>query len=716
MTILFLNDWDKYPNAIVDTKTQNESFLKLAGLYKSMGIKNHAFHLALLNPALQGIDPHDPDLDLETKAAIAMECAWNPWYVVREVMKLPPQGGPKPITFKANRGNISMMWCFFNHVDYALIQPRQTGKSASTDVLMDILLFILAFSTKIQLITKDHSLRRENVSRLKGIRDQLPSYLNPTQSGDADNTEMLTCLARENKYLTAVGQKSREAADNLGRGLTAAILHGDELPYIPNIHISLPVALAAGTAARENAKLAGGYYGNIFTTTAGRKDTKEGKFSYNLIHNGCYWNEVMFDSANEQELIKYIRSNSAGENSSPLINGTFSHRQLGKTDQWLRDAIANARASEDLANRDFFNVWSSGSEASPFSIRMLETIASAARDPLYIERDVKAYNMRWYLTKEEIRERMRDVWHVITLDSSNAVGRDANGILLHDIRTMEVIAACGVKEANLYRFAKWLVEFMIKYPKTILVIENKSSAQGIIDTLLAELPLVGEDPFKRIYNRLVDEKEKYEEDFAELQRPLSRRSENFYLKHKGKFGFMTTGNSRAYLYDQVLEQAANMAAHRTNDQQLIDELKGLVDNGRRIDHIEGGHDDLVISWLLGHYFISHSRNLEFYGFNMGQRLSHVSNNGATLTDEQAKARGDQIRLRGEIEDLKQELKLATSPVDKMRLASLIRTRVSKTAEDGGEVITMDSILEDVKEHQSKRNTLSRIVRSRRTAA
>ena len=50
--ILFYDDWRKYPGAIIDDQTSNESFIRLATIYRDMGIKNHAFPLVLLNPEL----------------------------------------------------------------------------------------------------------------------------------------------------------------------------------------------------------------------------------------------------------------------------------------------------------------------------------------------------------------------------------------------------------------------------------------------------------------------------------------------------------------------------------------------------------------------------------------------------------------------------------------------------------------------------------------
>lgn len=693
--ILFAKDWAEYPTAIIDTTTSNKSFIRLSGILRNMGVKNHAFMLALYQEELRGVDPHSEDLTLDQKKMISDECQWNPWYVIREVIRLPPSGGTEPIPFRANRGNIALMWSFFNHIDFALIQPRQTGKSASTDVLMVTVLMLMGRATRVQLLTKDHGLRRQNVSRIKGIRDYLPGYLNPMRPDDTDNTEGLSINAYKNEYVTAVGQKAKESADNLGRGLTAAILHGDELPYIPNIDISLPVALSAGNAARENARNAGGFYGNIFTTTAGKRDTREGKFAYNMIHDGYYWNEKLYDQPDAETLAKYIIDNSNSD--TPMINGTFSHRQLGRTDEWLFEAISNSRSSEDLANRDYFNIWTSGSESSPLSIALNQAVLNSQMDPLYTENTSDGYELRWYVPESMIIPEMEDTWHIISIDSSQAVGRDANGMVITNVSDMGVVAASNVREANLYKYAKWIAKLMIKYPKTVLVIENKASGQGIIDTLLEVLPTYGIDPFRRIYSRLVENADLHPEDMRDIDGSVARRNEAVYLRHKGKFGFSTTGDSRRYLYDQVLRQAAATTAHLVRDSVLSGEIRGLVERNGRVDHPDKGHDDVCIAWLMAHYFVSHSRNLDFYGIDRRQLLSRVTENGAVMTDGELEAKAERERLRMQIDDLKEMLKKSTIPQERMRVEFQLAHKVKLTELDGGEVYSLDSIKEEARE-------------------
>ena len=59
--------------------TKNKSFLDMHHYLKSIGIKNNAFMLTLLDPDLDGIDPYDPNLNGYYKQKILRECISNYW-------------------------------------------------------------------------------------------------------------------------------------------------------------------------------------------------------------------------------------------------------------------------------------------------------------------------------------------------------------------------------------------------------------------------------------------------------------------------------------------------------------------------------------------------------------------------------------------------------------------------------------------------------------
>ena len=81
------------PTVYYQLSTNNKSFVLMHQYLKSIGIKNNKFMLALLDKDLAGVDPHDPKLNQFMKQKILRECMANYWYFLREVVRIPDQGG-----------------------------------------------------------------------------------------------------------------------------------------------------------------------------------------------------------------------------------------------------------------------------------------------------------------------------------------------------------------------------------------------------------------------------------------------------------------------------------------------------------------------------------------------------------------------------------------------------------------------------------------------
>jgi hypothetical protein len=697
--ILYEQDWKRYPSAIIDYETKNASWLRQAQVYHSMGIKNSAFLLALIQSELQGIDPHRTDLDLETKVKIGLECRFNPWYYFREVMRVPAQGGAHALQLKANRGNIAMYWTFFNNIDVGLIQPRQTGKSLSVDGLMVELTYVSAQNSRINMVTKDDTLRKENVDRLKNIRGLLPPYLVSLTKDDSDNMFELTCKMLGNKYVTGVAQNSESAANNLGRGLTSPIQQFDEGPFITFIGTTIPAALAAGTAAKAEAAAAGNPNANIFTTTAGKMDDRDGKFMYELFSEAAPWNEAFLDAANRTEFVEMITRNKTGR--KLMVNVTMSHRQLGYTDEWLYEAIANAKASGEAADRDFFNRWTSGSLRSPLSIALNETIRRSHQDVVWMELSPERYAVNWYHPKEELAM-MEDVPFIVGLDTSDAVGRDSIAMVITNAYDLSVVGVGSYNETNLIRFAEYLAYLLIRYPNMTLVIERRSSGMSIIDALTIHLVRNGIDPFKRMYNDIVDDATQYPQDYKEVCGPVQYRNNAFYDKRKSSFGVATGAQERQLWYTTVLQNAAKMAGNQVKDLSLINEITGLVEKNGRIDHNASGHDDHVIAWLLTHWFLFHCKNLTHYGIDPTIISMGVSEDGKEMTDDDRQAKLYQDDLMCKIEAIAEELKEETNHYVIAKLESQIKAISSRLTSMNINAPSIDALIRLAQDERDKR--------------
>lgn len=623
--ILFMADYKFYPRVIIDTKTKNKSFLALADVYRRMGIKNYYFMLALHNPALQGIDPHNPDLTLEQKLDIAIECKTNPWYYFREVARLPPQAGSiDPAEFRGNRGNIGFFWCFFNHITSILIQPRQTGKTISGDILSAYIIDVGGNNTKMFLLTKGTDLQTEAIARIKGMRELLPKYIYMKDKKDSDNKTGLDNVRLGNTYLTGVARSNQQAANNLGRGLTVPIVHVDESPFITWIGTTLPALRAAGTAAREIAQQNNAMWGTFFTTTAGRRDDRDGAYMYKFVQNAWLWNEVIFDCKDNRDAMKMVDAGSRGDVNA--VNMTMSHRQLGKSDKWLFDAMREAGGTREESERDFLNIWNSGSQRSPLAIELTQKIHASMREPVMIDVTPENYLVRWYISDNELKFIKKNSRMIMGLDTSEAVGRDAIAVVIMDVATLSIVATSTIKFANLFEFTRWLASFMAIHPEIIMIPERKSSGPTIIDTLLTLLPANGIDPFKRIFNTIVDQarvNKKGEEDYLDLNTSMSQRDNVFYTERKKSFGFNTDKAKRDLLYGTILQNAARQSCKVINDQTLISEILGLTEKNGRIDHSELGHDDHVISWLMCHWMVNVGSNLVHYGIEPGMAMSSL---------------------------------------------------------------------------------------------
>ena len=716
--ILFLDDWKDYPRAVVHAETSNQSFVDLARLYKSMGIENYFFHLTLLNPDLRWVDPHSKDLSEHEMALIKLECRYNPWYFFREVALIKPQASANPIRFKANRGNISLYWLFFNHIEMFLIQPRQTGKSVSTDLLMEYLLDIGTVNTRINMLTKDDKTRVSNVLRLKAMRELLPAYLSKKTKLDANNTVELTCHAMGNLYSTAVAQASEAGADSIGRGLTSPIIHVDEVPYCSNIVTTLSTLLASAGAATDEAKSAGAPYGFIYTTTAGKKNTVDGKYIYDIVKNAMVWSEKLYDAACEEDLVKLVKRNSV--DGSTVVNITMSHRQLGYTDEWLLDKIRKSKGSPDKVNRDYLNVWTDGGLSSPVSAEILKRMRASEISPRWFEISKDSYILKWYIPEGDIAAHMRKRKTILAMDMSEAVGRDSISMLIIDVSTLEVLAAASINETNLIRFSGYISDLMIKYQNMVLIPERRSTGTVLIDTLLIRLPGVGIDPFKRIYNTIIERGTPKSEDEQLAFMDMGRRDSNYYDRVKRYFGFSTSGSgqhSRDRLYVDTLQRAARVSCDVLHDSRLINEISELVTRNDRIDHKHGQHDDMVIAWLLTVWMLTLSKNLEHYGISnpMDQvkEYREAGEVGAPVTVKVTDRFHDELqqRYRDELKQVVEEMESCTDDYIAMKLEYRLRALGLKIRSSQSDEQTIDAIIRDAKEQRinkmrKRRNSIS----------
>lgn len=657
--ILFEQDFYR-ENASVHTDTKNFSFIKTSLILKRLGISNNKFPLAILDKDLCKYDPHNlTDPSLELRFRIAQECKLNPWYYFREVVRVPAQGSD-PIPFILNRANCALIWIYYNHFDLIQVIPRQTGKTISTQAIFSHIIYIAGKNLTVSMLTKDNTLRQENVIRLKDIRDSLPSYLIHSQASDSDNKEGISYTRLKNRYLTFVAQKDDSSADNLGRGMTTPTQHWDEAGMFSKIEISYPVAVNATNKAVETAKANGQPHSNILTTTAGKLDTAEGRFTHSLITNAMTFTEKIYDVKDINELTALLKSGST----NMMFYLVYSYLQLGYTHEWFKEKSARSNATKDDIDRDYLNIWKFGGAAGVIPQTLLKALKEYQRDPLFTELE-GGYVFRWYVERHFVESGAYDnVPMILGMDSSENVGRDFTALVLIDARNMAVVGTCRCNESNIMRMAMFIAKFLVRFKKTLFIPEHKSTGGPIIDAVILELERNGINPFSRIFNKIVQER-KDDPKLAKIQIDGSVQADGTVRKY---FGFHTSSAnaSRTFLYKTVLMKTLELNAQKIYDSILIEEMSALTVKNGRVDHVNSGHDDTVIAYLLACYVLFAGKNLSFYGIEGKVLLSQMSESEARA-DESYKDIQNALRVKA----AQLEEKINSSTSDLIR-ASLIK--------------------------------------------
>lgn len=637
--ILYADDYKNHPTAFPNFETTNTSYLRSSALLRDMGVKNHKFMLALHNKNLVGIDPHDPNLSPVQMMAIYQECYSNFWYFVREVVRVPGSSIEMPLPYLANRANLCLHWLYVQHIFTILTQIRQTGKSFGVAIPHLWQMHVRNRKSTIIGLTKDMSLRSSHLSLMKSLDEEFPIFIRQRQESDVANTEIINISRLSNKMVMFVPAKSPKQADRVGRGHVAGSAWVDEGPYVSNLQISLAAMFAATNKARQTAFLKKEAYCNVLTSTVGDLAEKEGEFYFKLTQNSAEFTEHMYDCVDREDLLAVINKqcraieNVGGKKVPVRVYAEFNHRQMGIEDDQVATWIAEAAAEGADAEKDYLNKWKFGSTQTALSKEQKDTIDQSQAEPDVVSREPNSgYMVRWYIPEHEIEAALNHEVTTWGLDTSDASGGDAIGLVGRLPSTGQVIATMNINETFIPTFSVWIYRFMKKYPKTLLVPERRSSAASIIDQLLVFFIEDNVNPFRRIYNTIVQNHLEKKELFDLISKPYFCDS-SVILANKKAFGFATSGSgetSRSELYGRTMTNALRLTGSTVFDKQLINQMSALiVDESGRVDHRAGMHDDLVIGWLLSFWVLTNGKNLDFYGI---QHRNVLKNNNVNKAD------------------------------------------------------------------------------------
>jgi hypothetical protein len=319
------------------------------------------------------------------------------------------------------------------------------------------------------------------------------------------------------------------------------------------------------------------------------------------------------------------------------------------------------------------------------------------------------YITRWYIHADDIHRRMATGKFLLMVDPSDAIGNDDIGMLLMDIETAEVVASGTFNETNLISFSNWLFKWFVRFENITGIIERRSSGQAIIDHLVHYMVQAGIDPFRRLFNTVVQDYREQPEKYDEIKLPMNRRDPRVYDRFKSSFGFATSGSgtySRTELYSSTLMMAAKRGCDTVYDKNLIDQITSLISKNGRVDHPVGGHDDMVIAWLLGFWLMTKGINLSFYGIDSRIIMSKALGEREEAPPPEGYNDAEQLALRDRIDKMTEELSHEKDKFVAERMEQMIRALMKNVIVREGEVYSVDELLRAAKEKRQERRRLT----------
>ena len=477
----------------IHKETSNQSFIDMHNYLISKGIQNNDFHLALFDAGLAGINPRDPLLPTHMKARVLQECRRNYWYFLREVVRLPVQGGTvgDGVKYKLHRGNLAMNFLFILNFNQFVEMPRQHGKTTAALVRY---LWVYNFGTsnsEIMFIHKDHSGSKKNLKELKLLRDTLPSYLQMSSAIDSEGKKlkvpntvvMVQHPHNNNKIITFPSARTKDSANNLGRGSTMPIQYYDEFAFMPYNREVYLAAAPAFSKASENAKRMGAPYGMLLTTTPGDLLTDSGAYAYDIRNKATPWNERYYDMTYD-ELVELKNSNT----NNAFFMVSYTYQQLGSGQDYFKRMVLEMNRDWVAIRREVMLEWAQTASNCPFSQEDLDIIKTHLKEPIrtiFFGR----FNQYQFQVYEDIDTNYPPI---IGVDVAGAMYQDSSAITVIDSRTTRVGATLNCNYMPSDDLAQVLYELVTKYLHNAIVNIERNGVEIVVNERQIEKMLLME--------------------------------------------------------------------------------------------------------------------------------------------------------------------------------------------------------------------------------
>lgn len=607
---------------IIHWSTKNQSFIDVHNQLESLGIRNNKFFLILLNPALEHVDPHDPNISPEMAIAVVEECRNNFFYYLREVVRIPEQGGTA-VRFKLDRGTLAAAWCFYNSINFYLLKPRQTGKSVANSVFLTWAFKFGATNSQFMISANTDKNVKELLGKFKRYIDLLPPYISKMgttmlnrNSGKVErkinNMKSYKEPRNGNEIFCARRGQTPEVAEEIGRGDSHVYELYDEAEFTPYLDIVVNVSGPAFNTASRNARLNGRGCCRMFSSTPGDLgDEKRGKRVMAIVDDCLVWSEKFYDEgAQKTRMLLEAKSN------YQIIYIEYSYQELGLGEDWFLEVCRDVGFNVPKIRREVLLQRFVGNSRSPFKPEEITELVEMRKEPLWTDKIDVLNEILFYVPKEEIK---KNRIYFIGCDPSEGTGGDHYAIVIIDPYDMKVVAEFENSYMTPTGFIE-LLEYAVKkyFNRSIISVERNRNGGTILHFMTKSSVLrrfIYHDPKatsnENLYKEKLDEKGFIEEQIARSK----------------YYGINTVTDTRQIMM-KTLVDAMHFNKELLSTKLLCRDVCNLVEIRNKIQADNGKHDDSVMAWCIAMYTLYYGEELERFGFRKGELPDDI-----TMDDE-----------------------------------------------------------------------------------
>jgi hypothetical protein len=511
------------------------------------------------------------------------KCLSNSVYAIETYLETFDKTQEGFVAFKLFPRQKEIIQCYEEHRFNLITKPRQAGVSTTTAAYLSVK---VAFADEenpeaVLIIANKQELAFEFLAKIKDFVSQFPRWVwGPEYYGSKENekkTIFITDSKKEIKLPNGCRVKAVATSKDALRGFTPTYLIMDEAAYIDNGAIVFGAALTAlGTGGKATLISTPNGMDALYYKTY--EQSKAKKNNFNIIEMKWYedlrYNKDLRWLKDEEEVVEYEFT---FDSYNRMIQDGWK-----PTSSWYEEMCRgmNNDAKMIAQELDVSFIGSGGNVIEETYIQQQLTLNS--REPNHVDPNNEIWI--WEMPIEGHQ-------YIMGVDVSRGDGADLSTITILDFTTMEqVMEYQGKIQPDLLAY---LVKEYGDMYKAYTVVDI-TGGMGVATVLkLLELD------YKRLH---------YDTPNGKVL--VSKQKEmQFYTKDEKTPGF-TVGSVRtpmiAHFEYKIRTNEVKIRSIRT-----ISEMKTFVFKNGRADHMDGYHDDLIMSMAMCLWTVEHSfKNLE----------------------------------------------------------------------------------------------------------